>query len=224
MIYPIVSLRVFQLLTNFCTDLLDFLAILPESSEGYSELSSVRADLCPCFECQDVSQLFSSTSSSSSRDSRETLQYLPSTSSRIPARSCFNKTYKSSPYLTSAATLERVLYDTPLAKSRDVLASIPKGWFPPRSNEKTPAQKSSNLAESRFFSLSSTPKPPVVKQSPEGPTYFDTEFWSEVVQDFSFVPESVCLPEDRMPLHFASDHDLATSTLPCWDLYKILPG
>lgn len=203
-------------------DLLDFLAILPDSSEGYSELASVRADLCPCFECQDVSQLFASTGSNSSRDARDSLQYLPSTSSRIPGRSCFNKTYRSSSYLTSASTLERVLLDTPLAKSRDVLASIPKGWFPPRATEKTP-QKAAPT-ESRFFSLSSTPKPPVVKETPNGPTYFDKEFWSEVVQDFSFVPESVCLPEDRMPLHFASDHDLSTSTLPCWDLYKILPG
>jgi hypothetical protein len=119
--------------------------------------------------------------------------------------------------------------DTPLAKSRDVLASIPKGWFPPRSASPTPtkpAKTAPPVKESRFFSFSHPPvqqKPaPKEPQAPET-TYFDKQFWSDVVQDFSFVPESVCLPEDRIPLHFVSDHDLSTSTLPCWDLYRILP-
>lgn len=50
----------------------------------------------------------------------------------------------------------------------------------------------------------------------------DRSVWKEFVQEFSMVPESISAMGDRRALKLVSDHDLPSSTLPCWDLYRII--
>lgn len=50
----------------------------------------------------------------------------------------------------------------------------------------------------------------------------DRKVWQEFVLEFSLVPETVSAMGDRRALKLVSDHDLPSSTLPCWDLYRVV--
>jgi hypothetical protein len=190
------------------SDLIDFLALLPNSHEGYTELAMIRSELCACFECSEQSDtsLFCSTSSTA------------------PPTSCFNRGYRPPTYLNASDASSKALEDTLLSKSADIFGAPPKGWLATplgsistkngklqTSNPPVKAKSAAHAAPS--FNV------PWFKTTPTGA---DRKLWQAFVQDFSLVPDSVSSPEDRVPLKFVSDHDLPSSTLPNWDLYHVV--
>ena len=201
----------------------------------------MRADLCPCFECSEQSVCATSSHGTSS-------MLFCSTSSTAPPRSCFNKNYRPPALLASAFSPITSLQDTPLARSADVLVAPPKGWLSAHTFGQTPPATPSSAAAANGakgkkgtaaaaapsqLSPSAAAAAAAASLSPDDPGNDNGNgnasshgalkgSWQRFVENFSFLPASVSSPEDKMPLRFVSDHDLASSTLPCWDLYRIV--
>jgi hypothetical protein len=204
-------------LTSRFIDLLDFLALLPTSAEGHVELASIRAELCPCFECTEQFSLVTTSGGDPS-------VLFCSTSSTAPPRSCFNKGYRPDSHLSSSFTGQAQLHGTPLAKSADVLTAPPRGWqVVPSTPATATAKKPAPPTMATTAAGKQEGRTGWLKRFPAIGIGADAAAWKAYVQDFGAVPPS-CHAEDRIPLKFVSDHDLASSTLPSWDLYRVVKG
>ena len=184
-------------------------------------MASVRAELCPCFECSEQSDslLFCSTSSTA------------------PPTSCFNRGYRPPAFLFGSSTTTKALFENGLSRSAHVFGAPPKGWLatpigsptgPATPTTKAKVAKNATQVNTTNRPASSPtarnpPRPPSfnVPWFKTTPTGADRDIWQAFVQDFSLLPESVSSSEDKIPLRFSSDHDLPSSTLPNWDLYRV---
>lgn len=189
---------------------------MPNSIEGFGELASVRSELCPCFECseQSDSSLFCSSSSTAH------------------PTSCFNRGYHPSPYLVNSLPTSKTNLNNSLSKFAYIFGATPKGWLvKPELSLTTPKTKDGKTAKNIVSGSKATT--PITKSTPglascnvpwfkTTPTGADRDVWHSFVKDFSLQPESITSFDDRLPLKFISDHDLLSSTLPSWDLYRVI--
>ena len=189
-------------------DLLDFLAILPNSVEGVQELASIRAELCPCAECTSSNMLS---------------MYCSTSTTQMPS-SCFNRDYRPAPTLLSATAKPKSLEGSVLSRSADVFGALPKGWLTDGSGTATAKKPASGGLTSKVGLAAQANFPKINRPIPwftTTPTGASREHWLRYVQDASLVPESVSVAEDRLPLRFISEHDIPAAIIPGWDVYRV---